>query len=296
LEEMLAAPAVDILGARYDLVACARGLTETTKVKVQAARALADDLQGRSRRQLAAIYGLLFYASRVLNLAPQLPQYYDAVSYYRRLASLADAAGWDGTAPPLGACESQQLRRWLDLAATAPPTSLQVKPPEFTIFTDASAWGVGAVAYATNGTAQTMSVPWSPADKLRINTDSSVSAEPAGVLKALCRFLPPSFEGAVDVAVDHQPLVFAAEAGMPRARVYAACLAEVAQRWPRATIRFVFVAGANNPADPFSRGRIITGVSSVRPTEGEEGVRASGQALPRIPCTSAYKRNNSRVV
>jgi hypothetical protein len=296
LEEMLAAETADILGARYDLVAGARGLTETTKVKVRAARQLADDLQGRTRRQLAAIFGLLLYASRVACLAPQLPRFYDSLSYFRRLASLGDAGGWDGIAPPFRECESQQLRLWLDLALTAPPSSLLARPADLTIISDASAWGVGAVAVsATTGTAQTMSVPWSEADRIRINTESSVSAEPAGVLKALCRFLPPSFGGVVDVAVDHQPLVFAAEAGMPRARVYAACLAEVAQRWPLATVRFFFVAGEDNPADPYSRGRVVAGVSAVRRGRGDEGVRAFGPALPRTPCLSAYNRRSGRV-
>jgi hypothetical protein len=295
LEEMLAAEAVDILGARYDLVAGARGLTETTKDKVRAARHLADGLQGRTRRQLAAIFGLLLYVSRVLCLAPQLPQFYDGMSYFRRLASLGEAGGWDGLAPPLRECENQQLRFWLDLALTASPTSLEVRSADFTVFTDASSWGVGAVAVSSTGTTQTMSVPWSEADRLRVNTNSSVSAEPAGVLKVLYRFLPPSFEGVVDVAVDHQPLVYAAEAGMPRARVYAACLAEVAQRWPHATVRFFFVAGVANPADPYSRGRVVAGLSTVRQGRGEEGERAYGQqALPGIPRALAHNYSNSR--
>jgi hypothetical protein len=272
LEEMLAAEAADILGARYDLVAVARGLTETTKVKVNAARDLARNLQGRSRRQMAAVYGLLLYASKVLRLAPHLPRMYDAMSYFRRLSSLCQEAGWDGAAPPLRECEIAQLRLWLDLAATAPPTPLATPVPVLSIFTDASAWGAGAVAFGPNGTAQTMSVPWTEADRLRVNTASSVSSEPAGVLKALCRFLPPAFAGTVDVSVDHQPLVFAAAAGLPRARVYAACLAEVAERWPHATIRFFFVAGEENPADPYSRGRVVKDVVAG----GGGGSRACG--------------------
>jgi hypothetical protein len=271
-EALLTAEAVDILGARYDLVAVARGLTETTKVKVDAATNLACNLQGRSRRQMAAIYGLLLYASKVLRLAPQLPRVYDAMSYFRRLSSLGQVAGWEGAAPPLRECEVAQLRLWLDLAASAPSTPLATPVPELSIFTDASAWGAGAVAFAPNGTAQTMSVPWTEADRLHINTGSSVSAEPAGVLKALCRFLPPSFSGTVDVAVDHQPLVYAAAAGLPRARVYAACLAEVAERWPQATIRFFFVAGEENPADPYSRGRVVKDVVAG----GGGGSRACG--------------------
>jgi hypothetical protein len=123
-----------------------------------------------------------------------------------------------------------------------------------------------------------MSLPWTEADRLRVNTQSSVSAEPAGVLKALYRFLAPSFDGTVDVHVDHQPLVFAASAGLPRARVYASCLAEIAETWPSATVRLFFVAGDHNPADPFSRGRTIAELASVNRgyKEGLEADRVCG--------------------
>ena len=127
------------------------------------------------------------------------------------------------------------------------------------IFTDASAWGWGAVSIWEGRVVSTASHPWTPEERMNWRVESSVVAEPLAVVKAVAKFLPArraECPAGVRIWSDHLPLVFAAARGVGKAFAYSHMLSALSHR-EGYFFCFGFVAGENNPADPFSRGRTL---------------------------------------
>ena len=260
----LEAPEIDVLGEHYSRVGShfTRSLTKTSVEKLHAALALVDYQTHSliSRRQVAAVYGILFFASAVIEVSPA-PFFY-AMRDYREMAASTSNSEWQNTADRLTNTAVSELREWISQCARNLPVPLTklVDPSEVSldIVCDASAWGVGAIAWQ-DGQAREFARPWSAHESALMNLKSSVVAEPRAVQQAAIAFINPQFSGVVRIHTDHRPLVFAAARGYASCFWYNQLLINLKSIFPKTTFIFVFVPGAQNPADFLSRGWIEGG-------------------------------------
>ena len=248
----------DCLGEKYCSVDQTRTLTDSTRSKLAAAHDLLKRWQQHniSCRQAAAIFGILYYASNVVDVT--LESYFFALRFFRNLS--AHVASWSAPAPPLTAVVTTELLSWLSKVLHAPPVPIvrpTPGPPSITIYVDASAWGWGATTTRPDGSTRCFSVPWTPSDRARYNVESSVCAEPLAlerVLLAVSSSLAP--RESIAVFTDHAPLVFAANSRHAKTWTYneaCRCIERVRQTF-NCDISVTFVAGKSNPADWYSRG------------------------------------------
>ena len=276
---------IDVLGEHYsrhgDPSSFTRSLTSSSCEKLQvAARVIEFQTHSLiSRRQMAAVFGILFFASNVLEVCPA--PYFYALRAYREMAS--ETIDWDSTASRLSSSALHELRGWLQLCSLNTPIPIvSAKPlfvPAIDITVDASAWGCGAVV-CRDGKITEFSRPWTPEELATLNLHSSVVAEPRGVEHAVMATLEAGFRGCVRIHTDHMPLVFAA------ARGFASCFwyNKLLLCFPNTTFEFVFVPGHNNPADRLSRGWQED--ESERREYGNMGM-AGCRVLPRVICRVA---------
>jgi hypothetical protein len=248
--------AFDCLGERYDLTERTRTLTENTRKKVEAALEALTEQRTRlvPARRLAAVFGVAFYATQVLDIF--LGPFFDAILFFRQLASGATLQGWNASAPRLTGIAAEQTRLWLLTALAFRPVPIvsTARPPQLEITTDASRWGWGAVCRdLETGKIDVAALPWSASDRMRYDVGSSVTAEPLAVVRAACMFVRGDLT-AVRVASDHSPLVFAGSAGYAKGRQYNDMLCRLHDLFGNTTFDFVFVPGRDNKADELSRG------------------------------------------
>ncbi len=247
----------DFLGARYDLGARTARNTSKTQEKLAAALDVLAGPGPLSLRQLAAVFGLLFWCQQVspLRLAP----YFAALAAFRHLPlESRGPARWNAPAPQLSPEALEQLRAWL-LAAHALPIRPLVDPvvpgPEFRVWVDASAYGWGAlVERVSDGSVRRLGQQWSTTDVETYNVSSSVVAEPLGMRRALLAVCSADTR-AVEVHTDHQPLMFAWRSGRGRVAAYNDCVVAVQSAFPQLHVDVQFVRGVDNiHADSLSRG------------------------------------------
>ena len=126
-----------------------------------------------------------------------------------------------------------------------------------TIVCDASEWGWCAVGLAGEQI-YTRSMPWSDEDRRMYNVQSSVTAEPLGILRACLILLPPTAHGTVTILTDHSSLMLAASAPVVvHCNEYHSCLDRLRVAFPRLKFVFRFIPGKSNIADRGSRGDAI---------------------------------------
>ena len=245
----------ECLGERYSLANGTRSLTSSSLAKLRAAVQTLNEVRVDliSLKRIAAVFGIAFFATRVIDVSPA--PFFDAIGYYRRIAALAQISGWSSTAPRPDDKSMSQLSVWLlQLLANAPvPITDRSFECDLTITVDASLLGWGAILERNNGTISIEARPWSPADHANHSLWSSTVAEPLAVIRAAIAGISSSTRF-VRVFSDHLPLVYAGKRGYARARVYNDTILRLRELFPWVTFDFVFVAGINNPADPFSRG------------------------------------------
>ncbi|PHR97879.1 MAG: hypothetical protein COA68_12070 [Oceanobacter sp.] len=256
LADLVDATVFDFLGAEYDAVASTVRNTTKTEAKLRTALDVLSAPRPPTLRQLAAVFGLLFWGQQItpLRLAP----YFSALRAFRLLPLEASQAHWNAPAPPLSPVAHLQLRQWLLLAATRPSRPLidpPVPTPEFRMWVDASAFGWGAVVERTEDSSiLRVGRPWSAEDRLVYNIASSVVAEPLGMRRAIAAIATTATR-AIEVHTDHEPLVCAWRAGRGRVATYNDCLLAVQAAFPELRVDVQFVAGiANGGADAISRG------------------------------------------
>ncbi len=186
IDKLLEIKELDVLGEHFDRTNQTRACTVASIEKLQAAKALVDyqDSVGLiSRRNVAAIYGITLYATRVLDVSPAA--YFNAMLAFRRLASTTSPTAWDETAPRLPPLARDELRAWCDKLLTNTPVPLSTPhdttASQTTVFTDASAYGYGAVVLYPDGTSKTISHQWTAAEHQQYDLHSSVVAEPRAV-------------------------------------------------------------------------------------------------------------------
>ena len=256
LDDLVDVTVFDFLGAEYDAVARTARNTAKTETKLRAALDVLSAPRAPTIRQLAAVFGLLFWAQQIqpLRLAP----FFSALRAFRLLPLEAARVHWNAPAPALSPVARLQLRQWLLLAATRPPRPLIDPPtptPEYRMWVDASAYGWGAVVErAEDAGIIRVGRPWSPEDRAMYNVASSVVAEPLGMRRAIAAIATTATR-AIEVHTDHEPLVCAWRAGHGKVATYNDCILAVQAAFPELRVDAQFVAGvANGGADAISRG------------------------------------------
>jgi hypothetical protein len=246
----------DCLGERYNLMDRTRTLTDGTRRKAETALAVLEEQRRGvvSTRRLAAVFGVAFYATQVVDVF--LRPFFDGILFFRHMASSASVTGWNGPASRLAGTAAYQTRCWLLTALARRPVPIELPPahPQLELTTDASSWGWGAVCTdLATGKTQVAAAPWTASDRLRHKIGSSVSSELLAVVRASCLFLRGDIR-AVRVNSDHAPLVFAGNAGHAKCREYNDALCRLREIFPNTTFVFTFVPGRENKADELSRG------------------------------------------
>ena len=239
----------DFLGERFDLRKKTRRLTEKTLEKIrEALKALDAKL---SYRQVAAIYGLLFFSSEVLQL--NISKVFQALRYYRQ--QMAKVTRWDNDADDIPAEALTELRVWLSSTLKNKPVPTWTSDeffPDLTIYVDASAHGWGAVSISSSGVHQA-GAPWSDNERLQHNVTHSTVAEPLAVLHAARAFVSTHSVN-VKIFSDHQGLVFAGNAGYGKCEKYNQMCKELSEAFPTTRFQFAFIEGVRNVvADAISR-------------------------------------------
>ena len=166
----------DVLGEHYDFTAQTRCATSSTMAKLKlACEVIATQQQDLvSRRQIAAVFGLLFFATRVLDVSPA--PFYFAMRFYREMASSTGLDEWDEVAPRLPSKALGEVQLWLQrIALNIPVKILEVRKTSMYIFTDASVWGYGGVIITPEGVSTT-SVPWTNLDRCTFQLQFSAVA------------------------------------------------------------------------------------------------------------------------
>ena len=214
-------------------------------------------LQGSpTRRQVATIFGVLFYAASVVR-GPLAP-YFDALRYLRKVSAMG-GEDWDVPAGVIPPNVREQLLSWLgfliqnDAVPIIPPTV----EPRYVVITDASGHGWGAISVDTaTGSLKEFSFPWTGLDVPR--AESSVWAEPEAIFLAVCRIASPG--DSVMVLTDHQPAEFAGEAGYAKSWSLNQLVLRL-QKLPGVRVTIRHIPGKGNPADGLSRtiGSSLTG-------------------------------------
>ena len=259
----------DFLGETYNHVRKTRALTMKTVEKlVRIAALLKPQKPGETAlkmtcRRAMAIIGTLFYAAEVLDI--NLTQFVTALKEHARLAAEAGAlASWDHKVV-ISAQAAEELRRWQQISAANEPVHVtrgrrsehNTEAPTTTIYTDASAWGWGAII-VSGSTVRHFSQPWAQADHDEATAtggylQSSVHAEPMAMRRALC--CTPIRPGThIDVHTDHQGLVYAAGQRYSYVDSYNQAIALLNDLQQVCSVAVHFIQGIANPADALSRG------------------------------------------
>ena len=238
----------EFLGEHYNLVTKVRSLTKKTRNKLASAVDLVD--KPMSVRQLAAIYGLLFFSSEVINTG--FAQFFTAIRFYRSV--MRSVADWDAPAPFVPPEVSRQLYAWFDLLSRNRPTPISPSDPglpELTIYCDACEIGWGAVCISPEGSRH-LAQEWSAEDKVKFDVGHSTVSEPLAVRRAVALAVKGGYRH-VRIMSDHQGLVFAGNKGYGKCRSYND-MCYFLKNYTNTKFSFGFVPGAENTtADRLSR-------------------------------------------
>jgi hypothetical protein len=254
----------DALGEHFETDAATRAahggngtvsLTDTTieKLRVAKAQLLRQDSDLLSFRQVAAIFGIAFYAARVSDRPPTFA--FSALRFYRECIANCGAADWSHTAPRMYGRPRQELEGWLDVLLLNVPVTLGGETggaPDCVIYSDASAWGWGCCV-TREGRTTHESGEWSASERMKWDVHSSVAAEPLGIVHAVIAGMR-SGDRKIAVYTDHLPLIFAWRRGYGKAWAYNEMVVTLRRLLGDVQVEMHFVAGVDNPADRWSRG------------------------------------------
>lgn len=237
----------DFLGEHYDHVKKTRCLTVKTASKARYALDILRTKESFKTKQLQAIFGLLLYAANTLRIT--VANFHWAMRFLS--AVCATPQHETHTVPSDVRAE---LSEWARQAAENRPVAVHTPDCEsdYVIYTDASAYGWGAVSISKGGSVLTISGVWSERDRHEWNLQSSVSAEPLAIRKAIAALVPSSATK-VTIFTDHESFVGAFHKGIGRTYAYAAAMQFLSQYKTIFEVRHV--PGEHNPADVLSRAR-----------------------------------------
>ncbi len=222
-----------------------------------------------SARRYLAIIGTLRYAAETLDMA--LTRCTQALKTQVEAARIGTQTGFE-TRISVSRQAMMEVEHWASTAALNTPVRVvrgrqlathdRVKKT-VEIYVDASAWGYGAIVIDGSSVSH-LSVEWTENDAQQAaaqggHLGSSVFAEPMALRKVLCSMAAQTMAGATTVIYsDHQSMttLFENNARYSLTPSYNAALDLVAHlREAGYDMKIAFVPGANNPADPLSRGR-----------------------------------------
>lgn len=245
------------LGEQFDYVSKQRRLGEKTVEKVKYTREnLISEVS--TYRQIAAIFGLLFFCAEVLALP--MCFLYDVMKWFRQKMSEA-ADNWN-TATSIPQSIQEEIKHWLSLVEKNPWTPMfdeeEDTDADLTLTVDACETGWGCMSTSADST-QYYGNSWSEADHKNSFLFSSVVSEPLGTWRAICRFVSTSTRKVV-IHTDHQPQVWAMRRGAAKAETYNELLVKLKTYYPNTRFEFRFISGKENKiADALSRfGREIS--------------------------------------
>lgn len=247
----------DFLGEHYDHVSRTRCLTTKTAAKARFVYDLVGSRTEFSTKQLQAIFGLLFYAANTLKIT--IAKFHWAM----RFMSLVCATE-QGTRHSIPNDVKSEVREWARISFQNKPVDVFTPDVEadFVVYTDASAYGWGAVSISRGGNVLTISRPWTQQECEQYNVFSSVVAEPLAIRKAVAALVPMSAKK-VTLFTDHQPFCYAYKGTYGRAWSYSCAIQFLS------TYHTIFdvqhVPGELNPADALSRARPLITQPTIPP-------------------------------
>jgi hypothetical protein len=273
----------DFLGEHYDHVKKTRCLTSKTASKAQYAFDILRATDCFKTKQLQAIFGLLLYAANTLRIT--VANFHWAMRF---LSAVCSTPQHERHSIPSDV--RAELVEWARQAAENKPVDVYTPDCEsdFVIYTDASAYGWGAVSISKGGNVLNISGVWSDHERREWNLQSSVSAEPLAIRKAIAA-LVPSTAKKVTIFTDHESFVGAFQKGIGRTYAYAAAMQFLSQYKTVFEVRHV--PGEQNPADVLSRARpsqsslgappllMVTSVAGQKCGRGGEGRVWEGAGL-----------------
>ena len=279
------------LGEHYDYVEKTRKNTDKCLSKL---RQTWTDRHAWSALGYASHMGVLFYTSNVAGIKPA--KYYSALRYFRDVARIveADPLAWKcsdiSQLKPMPLSAYEELAAWTEAVMENAPVPMcdmeHEGPPDLTIITDASKWGWGAICVTADGAVSWCNQPW-PSDQ-RDQYRSSVTAEPEGLWRAVCRFVRPS-DKVVHLLTDHEPLVWAAPKGYAKGWPLNLFCRRIQDSYPGKLFMAFHVIGKGNPTDGISRGQTLSVEDGKTALDlaVEHGVKGSSKTSPTV---SAHKQ------
>jgi hypothetical protein len=205
---------------------------------------------------MAAHMSLLFYCSGTLGISPA--HYYDALRVFRRACERTSRGTlrWDDPSPQFNGAAREELLAWTDRClenAWRKIIPTQSEDHTHVIVTDASGTGWGAICIdLRTGSVEFANGDWDE----HMDMANSTDAEPEGIYRAFCRFVPPNAKWNILLATDHMAIPMLN--GKRWSKGFAAnLLFKRLYNWT-ATIDFTHVAGEDNMADGISRGKSLT--------------------------------------
>ena len=266
----------DFLGVHYNHTTGTRALAMKSVNKLGMALEVLAIPGAVTRRQIAAVFGIAFYAADVLRSPLTTPAlHYDSLRFYRKVMTCCkeraatDDLGvfWDEkVVVPIHvktdtALWIQELARNVPVPAGDPTTGLSKY--DLVLVTDASEDGWGAMSWSPGkGTIEFAHGVWSATDQLHALCRSTVS-EPLGVLRALRRFVSRAVRRVL-LLTDHSGLTYAVNAGFGRSEAYNSVMSQVALEYPWLGIEAAHIPGVDNPVDGISRGASALGADALR--------------------------------
>lgn len=207
-----------------------------------------------TNRQIAGIFGLLFFSAEVLNFP--LCFLFDQMKWYSKtMSECANAWNEERSVPE---CVRNELKSFFNKLYTNPETPMfdirktEEYEPDLTLVVDACETGWGCVS--TSGTeTKFYGAPWSEDDHQKYFLFSSVVSEPLGAWRAIQRNVSINHKKVV-VYTDHQPQVWAMQRGVAHANSYNELQVKLKQHFHDTVFEFRFIRGVdNNIADALSR-------------------------------------------
>ena len=238
------------LGVSYSWKSKLKKVSEKTMDKLKAANSCLKVMDKEiAPRQLAAIIGLLRYASDTYSIA--LYDRFDLLAWTRRIGYYlqGDVKRWDSAPLALPDKFKKGLLDWFQQVLTHPMVRIAKDLPAAlptTIITDASGVGWGAVMVQGAHIVHRRG-PW-PSHK-----GWSAVAEPEAVWEAAKNLVSSQMTNVL-ILTDHLPLVYASLGPSPRSYHYNKLLLQLTTRFPQTNFYFQFIPGSQNVADKLSRG------------------------------------------
>lgn len=244
----------EFCGVQYDYAASLVSITDKLRDKLRGW--VSTDLSTITITELQSVFGLLYFASRVLRL--DLWPFYQAVKCYRRKMSASrnlppatcyhtPANVWPSVIP--------LLKRWLHLCISAAPVSHYRATPQKVVrlVVDASTQGWGATLFK-DGTFFVAMGKWpAPIQSSEINEHEVQAA-----VEAFQTFAPDLENVQVILAFDNTSAIASMCKSLPQAEKLAAASARLKRLIPDSSkLTVEYISTTANPADEPSRGKSV---------------------------------------